>query len=69
MMSLNGSEVSTYGKPYTRLDNLLLVLVKKFTNSLPSDTVVSVRNSVPKIGECYPFFVICLGNIYGKTFF
>ena len=28
-----------------------------------------MRTSIPKIGECYPFWIICLGNFYGNRSF
>ena len=31
-----------------------------------SETVVSMRTSIPKIAECYPFLINCSGAVGGK---
>ena len=45
---------------------LMFVLVKQMKNSLPSETVVSMKTSIPKIGVCYSFLGICFGTVQGK---
>ena len=67
-MSLNGSEVSKYENTDAKKDTLLLLLVNQFTYLIPSETVVYMKTSIPKIGECYLFLVVCSGNVQGRIF-
>ena len=61
-MSLNFSEISTYKKP-KNVQNVLGILLK---NILKSETIVSIRTSIPKIAECYTFLIHCLGIFGGN---
>ena len=71
------SEISTYEKTYVKLKNMLNVLVKECKEFLKSEIVVSMRTSIPKIAECYPFLINCPGiadltlgtSFHGKLFF
>ena len=57
MMSLNCSKKSTL-KIHVKLNKLLNVLAKECKKFKKSETVVSIRTSIPKISECYPFLII-----------
>ena len=58
MMSLNGYEISTYEKIHVKLKNLLNMLVKKCKLFKKSESVISMRTSIPKIEQCYHFWSI-----------
>ena len=36
---------------------------ESFTNSLPSETAISMRTSIPKIEDCVQLLVICSDNL------
>ena len=46
----------------------MLVLLKQFKNSLPSEIIICMQAFIPKIGECF-LLVISSGNVHGNIFF
>ena len=66
-MSLNCSEISTYKKIHFELKNVQNVLGILLKTIQKSETIVSIKTSIPKIAECYTFLIHCLGIFGGKN--
>ena len=65
-MSLNCSEISTYEEMNFELKNVQNVLGILLKTILKSESIVSIRTSIPKFSLCYTFLIHCLGIFGGK---
>ena len=68
-MSLNCFGINKYEKIHSELKNLLNMLGILLKTFLKSETVISMRTSIPKIAECYLFSINCSGIFWEQRYF
>ena len=67
LMSLNCSEISTYKKSTFRTEERTECDWYIIENSYKNQkSIFSIRTSIPKFLECYPFLIHCSGIFGGK---